>query len=187
MSDEGDIPPAPAAEPTQEAEVVAARVRRRFPRAVLAILVTIAVTLAAVVAVTRYGVLVPQVRLLIEARTDGLKLGRIGQLRLEGISGDIWRDARVRRLTIRDEKGVWLEANNVHITWSYGELLRRRFEAELIEAQTVRVIRRPALGPKGKDRGLPLSFHIEKLKTRLILEPAFAQTRGVYDLSGLLH
>lgn len=184
MSEDDAIPPA---KPEADAEAVAARVRRRFPRAALAIVVTIAVTLAAIVGVTRYGVLIPQVRLLIEARTDGLKLGRIGQLRLEGIGGDIWRDARVRRLTIRDEKGVWLEANNVHITWSYGQLLRRRFEAGLIEADTVRVLRRPALGPKGKDRGLPVSFHIEKLRTRLIFEPAFAQTRGVYDVSGLLH
>ncbi len=195
MSEDDKIPPAPEIEgqpepeatAEAEAQVVAARVRRRFPRAVLAILVTIAVTLAAIVGVTRYGVLMPQVRLLIEARTDGLKLGRIGQLRLEGITGDIWSDARVRRLTIRDEKGVWLEANNVRVSWSYAQLLRRRFEADLIEAQTVRVIRRPALGPKGKDRGLPLSFHIEKLKTRLIFEPGFAQTRGVYDVDGLLH
>ncbi len=72
-------------------------------------------------AVTRYGVLLRRCRLLIEARTDGLKLGRLGRLKIEGLSGDIWRDARVRRLTIRDEKGVWLEANNVHLTWRYAE------------------------------------------------------------------
>jgi len=144
--------------------------------------VSLLLVLLGALAVGRYGVLLPQVRLLIEARTDGLKLGRVGRLKIEGLTGDIWRDARVKRLTIRDEKGVWLEANNVHITWRYLELLRRRFDADLVEAQNVRVVRRPTLAPKGKDRGLPVSFHIDKVATRLILEPAFSNTRGVYDL-----
>lgn len=165
------------------ADDIPARARRRFPRAIAAVLVTTLLTLLLVAGVTRYGVLLPQVRLLIEARTDGLKLGRIGRLKIEGISGDVWRDVRARRVTIRDEKGVWLEANNVHLTWNYAELLRRRFDAGLVEAQTVRVIRRPAMGAKGKDRGLPVSFHIDRLSTRLVMEPAFAQTRGVYDLT----
>ncbi|RAK69236.1 translocation/assembly module TamB [Phenylobacterium kunshanense] len=145
-----------------------------------------AATLLLVAGVTRYGVLLPQVRLLIEARTDGLKLGRIGRLRIEGLSGDVWRDVRAQRLTIRDEKGVWLEARDVHIKWNYAELLRRRFDADVVTAGSVRVLRRPAMGPKGKDRGLPVSFHIDRLATRLTLEPAFAQTRGVYDLKAAL-
>ncbi len=139
--------------------------------------------LAGAVALTRYGVLIPQVQVMIEARTDGLKLGRLGRLKIEGLSGDVWRDARVRRLTIRDERGVWLEANDVHVSWRYAELLRRRFDADLIEAHSIRVIRRPTLAPKGKDRGLPVSFHIDRATTRLVLEPAFSRTRGVYDVS----
>jgi len=156
--------------------------RSALPKAITAVALTLLLLLVGALAVGRYGVLLPQVRLLIEARTDGLKLGRIGRLKIEGLSGDVWRDARARRLTIRDEKGVWLEANNVHITWRYLELLRRRFDADLIEAQNIRVIRRPTLAPKGKDRGLPVSFHIDKATTRLILEPAFSNARGVYDL-----
>jgi translocation and assembly module TamB len=161
----------------------ARRAKSRLPKAIFAVAITILVVLGLVVATTRYGVLIPQVRLLIEARTDGLKLGRVGRLKIEGLSGDIWRDARVRRLTIRDEKGVWLEANNVHLTWRYAKLLGRTFDADLIEAQSVRLIRRPALGPKGKDRGLPVSFHIDRAVTRLILEPGFSTERGVYDLN----
>lgn len=159
------------------------RARSRLPKAIVAVALTILLVLGLVVATTRYGVLIPQVRLLIEARTDGLKLGRIGRLKIEGLSGDIWRDARVRRLTIRDEKGVWLEANDVHLTWRYAKLFGRRFDADLVEAQSIRLIRRPTLEPKGKDRGLPVSFHIEKAATRLILEPGFSRERGVYDLS----
>lgn len=174
--------PSPAGE--KVGEVVAEALKRpALPRAIAIVALSLLVLLVGVLAAGRYGVLLPQVRLLIEARTDGLKLGRIGRLKIEGLSGDIWSDARVRRLTIRDEKGVWLEANDVRVTWRYLELLRRRFDADLIEARNVRVVRRPTLAPKGKDRGLPLSFHIDAARTRLELEPAFSNTRGVYDLA----
>ncbi|WP_296599989.1 translocation/assembly module TamB domain-containing protein [Phenylobacterium sp.] len=180
MSTPSDTPPSGG--DGGEGAVAEVLKRPALPKAITAVALSLLVLLVGALAVGRYGVLLPQVRLLIEARTDGLKLGRIGRLKVEGLSGDIWRDARVRRLTIRDEKGVWLEANNVHITWRYLELLRRRFDADLIEAQSVRVIRRPTLAPKGKDRGLPVSFHIDEARTRLVLEPAFSSTRGVYDL-----
>lgn len=169
--------------PEVAAAVAVERKRSRLPKAIFAMAVSILVLLLTAMAVTRYGVLIPQVRLLIEARTDGLKLGRLGRLKIEGLSGDIWRDAHARRLTIRDEKGVWLEARNVHLSWRYAELLRRRFEADLVEADSIRLIRRPTLGPKGKDRGLPLSFHIDKGRARLEMEPAFSYRRGAYDLT----
>lgn len=169
--------------PREEAPPAAARRRSRLTAGILTLLVPVVLLLFAALAVTRYGVLVPQVRLLIEARTDGLKLGRLGRLKVEGISGDIWRDARVRRLTIRDERGIWLEAKNVHVSWRYTQLLRRRFEADRLEADSVRVLRRPTLAPKGKDRGLPLSFHIARGGARVLLEPAFSYRRGLYDVT----
>jgi len=172
LSEDSDTPAVPAA-----------LKRSAIPKAITAVALAILLLFVGAVATMRYGVLLPQVRLLIEARTDGLKIGRLGRLKIEGLTGDIWRDVRVRRLTIRDEKGVWLEANNLHLTWRYLELLRRRFDADLIEAQSVRVIRRPTLSPKGKDRGLPVSFQIDQARGRLILEPAFSYTRGVYDLT----
>jgi len=178
LSEPRDTPP-----PEGEGAVPEVLKRSALPKAITAVAVSLLLLLVGALAITRYGVLIPQVRLLIEARTDGLKLGRIGRLKIEGLSGDIWSDARARRLTIRDEKGIWLEANNVHVSWRYLELLRRRFDADLVEAENVRVLRRPTLEPKGKDRGLPLSFHIDKAVARLILEPAFSNTRGVYDLS----
>jgi len=172
LSEDGDTPAVPAV-----------LKRSAIPKAITAVAVTILVLLLGAVLTLRYGVLLPQARLLIEARTDGLKIGRFGRLKIEGLGGDVWRDFQVRRLTIRDEKGVWLEANNIRLTWRYAELLRRNFEADLIEAQTVRVIRRPTLGPKAKDRGLPVSFHIDQARARLMLEPAFSYQRGVYDLN----
>jgi translocation and assembly module TamB len=131
----------------------------------------------------RFGVLLPQTRLLIEAGADGLKVGRFGRLKIEGLSGDIWRDLSVRRLTVRDERGVWLEADNVHMTWTYLQLLRRNFHASRIDIQALKVLRRPTLTEKGKDTGLPLSFHIDQAHARLELSPEFSYERGVYDVA----
>ncbi|MFN4177942.1 translocation/assembly module TamB domain-containing protein [Phenylobacterium sp.] len=175
MSTGGDIPAVPAV-----------LKRSVIPKSIVAVSLVALLILAGLFATTRYGVLTPQARLLIEARTDGLKIGRLGRLKIEGLSGDIWRDFRVRRLTIRDERGVWFEARNVHLTWRYLELLRRRFDADLIEAERLTLIRRPTLGPKGKDRGLPVSFHIDRLATRVEMQPGFSYRRGVYDLEARL-
>jgi translocation and assembly module TamB len=171
LSEEPDTPAA--------ATTVAAR---RLPKAIVAVCLGLLVLVAGLLAATRYGVLLPQARLLIEARTDGLKLGSAGRLKIEGLSGDIWRDFRVRRLTLRDEKGVWLEADNVRVRWRYGQLLFRRLQADEVEAQLVRLYRRPTMGPKGKDRGLPVSFLIDEARARVELLPGFSQQRGVYDL-----
>jgi translocation and assembly module TamB len=154
-----------------------------LPKAIVAVAMGVAVLLAALFAATRYGVLLPQARLMIEARTDGLKLGGLGKLKIEGLSGDIWRDFRVRRLTIRDEKGVWLEADGVHLVWRYGELLFRRFHADSIDADRLVLIRRPTLAPKGKAGGLPVSFYIDEAHARVELQPSFSLQRGVYDLA----
>ena len=117
--------------------------------------------------------LLPQTRLLIEAGADGLKVGRFGRLKIEGLSGDIWRDVGVRKLTIRDEKGVWLEADNVHMTWTYLQLLRRNFHASRIDVQAMKVLRRPTLTKKGMDTGLPVSFHIDQRQRPRRTDPGF--------------
>jgi len=167
-------------EPPPTAEAV--RKASRLPKAILVVALTVLVLVAGLLATTRYGVLLPQGRLLIEARLDGLKIGRFGRLKIAGLGGDVWRDFTVKRLTIADEKGVWLDAKNIRLTWRYAELFRRRFHADTIRFEELRLIRRPTLTPKGKDRGLPVSFHIDDLQGRVEMTPAFSSTRGVYDL-----
>ena len=158
----------------------------RRPRTALGWFLALCVFLVALVALigigARYLPLMPQARLFIEARTDGLKLGRIGKLKIEGLSGDIWDEFSIRRLTIADEEGVWLEAHNIDVDWDYAPLFRRKLYAESVVAELVRVIRRPVLTPKGKDAGLPVSFDIDKLEARLETLPAFSVERGDFDL-----
>jgi len=157
-------------------------VKRSWPKVALVIAAVTVLAFAGLLAAMRYGVLLPQARLLIQAATDGLQIGRFGRLKIEGLSGDIWSDLGVARLTLRDEKGVWLEADNVHLKWRYLELVRRNFQADEISVQDLKLIRRPTLSPGGEAGGLPLSFHIDHAFGRLELMPDFSYERGVYDL-----
>ncbi|MDO9472401.1 MAG: translocation/assembly module TamB domain-containing protein [Caulobacter sp.] len=134
--------------------------------------------------VLRFGLNTAPGLMFVEARANGLKLGRFGNLRIEGLSGDLWRNFGVRRLTITDEKGVWLDAADVQMTWRYHELFVRRFHADTITAGQVRVLRRPTLTPKRTSKGLPVSIRIEQLRIPVETLPAFSYERGLFHVAG---
>ncbi len=158
--------------------------RRRW-RVALLVGALIALLAAAFVGL-RYGALLPQARLLIEARTNGLELGRFGSVRIEGLKGDVWDSFSIARVTISDERGVWLEARQVRVDWDYLQLLRRRLAAETFTAERVRLLRRPTLKAKSASRGLPITFDIDHFAARVEMTPAFSVRRGVYDVVGSL-
>ncbi|WP_374471642.1 translocation/assembly module TamB domain-containing protein [Phenylobacterium sp.] len=169
------------------ARIAHERAPHRRRRWLIAIVAGVLVLLGGLFLAVRLGVLAPGAQVMIEARTDGLKIGRFGRLKLEGLSGDLWRDFEIDRLILTDEEGVWLEARDVHVVWDYLQLFRRRFDAEEITAENVRLIRRPVMTPKTESQGLPISFDIDRFGARVEMLPAFSYERGVYDLTGALH
>ena len=141
--------------------------------------------IAAVVGV-RLAVLAPAVRQAIEARVDGLKAGRFGRLQVEGLKGDLWRDFTLKRLALADDKGVWIEARDLRLAWRPSALLTRTVAADVLTARELRVLRRPVLGPKTGEGGMPVSIRISDLRTRLEMLPAFSYRHGLYDVAGAL-
>ena len=90
----------------------------------------------------------------------------------------------MRKLTVSDETGVWLQADQLTVDWRAAELFHRTLHATKLAAQDIRVIRRPTLeAASGVSSELPLSFVIDKLTARVILEPAFSSQRGDFDLT----
>ncbi|MDP3488952.1 MAG: translocation/assembly module TamB domain-containing protein [Phenylobacterium sp.] len=166
----------------------APRVRRpRLKRRLAVGFLVLAVLLGALLAAVRFGAMAPPTMGLIEARTDGLALGRFGNLKIEGLGGDLFRDFSIRRLTITDEEGVWLEADNITVQWDYLQLLRRRFHAEQLTAEEVRVLRRPTLTPKKDETGgLPVRVSIDQARLRLALSPEVSYERGLFDVTAEL-
>ncbi len=153
-------------------------------RGLVVVGVTLLMIIAMILSGLRFAPTTPQGRSFLEARVSGLKLGRIGSLTIEGLSGDIWQDFAVRRLAIVDGKGVWLEAHDVRVIWRPTELFARRFHAEGISARDVIVLRRPILGPKGKSGPTPISVDLDAFALRLMTRQAFSGEAGDFDVSG---
>ena len=148
------------------------------------VLATALVVLVGAITAARFAVLSPQVRSFIERQVDGRKIGRFGRLHVEGLEGDLWREFSLRRLSISDAKGVWLDAYGLTLNWRPSSLVQRRFDADRIEARRLRLLRRPTLGPKTSDAGSPVTVRISALAARVEMEPGFSYRRGAYDLTG---
>ena len=148
--------------------------------ALLALLTAGALALA-----VRVAPLTPEVRQLIQARVQSLEIGPYGRLHIDGLSGDVWRDFRIRRVTVADADGVWIEADNLRVRWSYAELLRRRLHVRGLTADRLLVLRQPTPKKDNRPPGKPpaFSYAVDKIATRVELAPAFAAARGVYDLT----
>lgn len=124
-------------------------------------------------------------RELVTSFVAGKSLGRFGRINVEGLSGDLFDDFGLERVTVEDERGVWLELRDVRVDWSYWPLLTRRFHADRVEAGLIRVIRRPDLPPsEGPSGGQPLSIDIDHFAADVELLEGFSRTYGRWRLAG---
>ncbi len=172
--------------PTTPTETVAAEKRRRGWRGwTLIALIGLVAGIVALVSIGRLAVLTPAGRDLILGFVEGKQLGRYGRINVEGLSGDLFDDFTLRRVTVTDRDGIWLEAREVRVDWSYLPLVTRRFHADTIEAEVIRVIRRPSLEPDLTPPGRqPLTIDIDNFSTRLELLEGFSEEYGRWTLQG---
>ncbi|WP_339915033.1 translocation/assembly module TamB domain-containing protein [uncultured Brevundimonas sp.] len=124
-------------------------------------------------------------RNLVTSFAAGKKLGRYGRINVEGVKGDLFDDFTVDRVTVTDASGVWLEARNVHVDWSYWALVSRRFHATEVTADVVRLIRRPELEPSLEPPGpAPLAIDIDSFSANIELLEGFSKEYGRWRLAG---
>jgi len=123
---------------------------------------------------------------LVTSFVTGQKISRYGRINVEGLSGDLFDDFTLARVTVTDEKGIWLEARDVHVDWSYWPLVTRRFQATEITARSIRLLRRPEIEPPdGKPpRPMPISVEIDRFTADIELMEGFSQEYGRWRLTG---
>ncbi|MES2834832.1 MAG: translocation/assembly module TamB domain-containing protein [Pseudomonadota bacterium] len=162
------------------------RTRLQLAAFVGGIITAVLIALLVVTAVGgRFYLLSGPGRELVTSFVAGKKLGRYGRINVEGVSGDILDDFRIRRVTVTDADGVWLEASDVHVDWSYWPLLLRRFHATEISAARIRLIRRPLVEPSTEPPGaMPLDIDIDKLTAEVELLEGFSKEYGRWRLAG---
>lgn len=124
-------------------------------------------------------------RELVTSFVAGKKIGRYGRINVEGVKGDLFDDFTIDRVTVTDAKGVWLEARAVHVDWNWLPLTTRRFHATEIEADVIRLIRRPEVEPPtGPSGPQPLTIDIDRFAANVELLEGFSKEYGRWNLSG---
>ncbi|KAA9008080.1 translocation/assembly module TamB domain-containing protein [Histidinibacterium aquaticum] len=69
-------------------------------------------------------------------------------VRIRGFEGALSSEATIESITISDEQGVWLEAEDLRLDWNRSALLRRRVDVEALTAGRISVLRAPEGGPE---------------------------------------
>lgn len=122
---------------------------------------------------------------LVTSFVTGKKLGRYGRIKVEGVRGDLFDDFTIDRVTVTDASGIWLEARKVRVDWDWWPLIGRKFHATEVEAEVIRLIRRPEMEPSTEPPGpQPLSVDIDRFAADVELLEGFSREYGRWKLSG---
>ncbi|HEY1072815.1 translocation/assembly module TamB domain-containing protein [Brevundimonas sp.] len=186
-----DTPPPHETEAESAADTPVKRAKRKRTRLQLIAFVS-GVVVASLLALTivlavggRIYLVSDSGRELITSFVAGKKISRYGRINVEGLKGDLFDDFTLSRVTITDANGVWLEATNVRLDWSYWPLLMRRFHATEIRADQIRLLRRPQFEPREEPGGpQALSIDIDKFSANVELMEGFSKEYGRWTLSG---
>ena len=163
----------------------AAKRMRRHPASIVAWavagLVVIALALAVAIRVlpaTDGG------RTFVESQLNGMKIGRLGHLRLSGVDGDLLGRFTVRNLEIDDKDGPWLLARDVRVEWRPADLLRARVHVATLSVGRLTVVRRFTLTPAGPQKPSPVAIKIDHIAGVIETLPAFSVNRGLFAVGG---
>ncbi len=121
------------------------------------------------------------------------------EVRIRGFAGALSSRATIDEITIADEEGVWLRAEDLALQWSRSALFRGRIAIDELTAGTVEVLRAPVPDPQAPTPEatpfslpeLPVSLEIGQLRAdRVVLaeellgEELVLTLRGAANLSG---
>ena len=112
-------------------------------------------------------------------------------VRMEGFAGALSSKATIRRITVSDADGIWLDAGDLVLVWNRGALVRGAIEIDEITIGTLDLPRRPlpveSTGPSPEAGGafalpeLPVSVSIAKAEIGRVTmgEPLFGQAAEI--------
>jgi translocation and assembly module TamB len=123
-------------------------------------------------------------RVMIERLTHGLTSGHVA---LSGLAGSFPKHLTLEHLELRDDRGVWLTADRVTLSWSPLAMLARRIQVETLHAASVDMERLPEASPQPHNNepvSIPridvgeLTVDVVKLGEELAGMPASLVLRG---------
>lgn len=152
-----------------------------------AVIMSITLLLLAFMLIIRFGALTDFGREQIVKTFDGIKVGRIGNLSVEGLEGDIFTKFSLRYAAISDSQGIWIEGRNFKAEWDSLALTRALIHINKVEANGVRIYRRPILSKREKwlKRYL-LALKIDIAKSPIESFEGFSVVHGIGGAAGKL-
>lgn len=123
---------------------------------------------------------------IVTSQLDGMRIPGAGQLRLQGLGGDLLGELYAEQIELVDDDGPWLTLNNVTMDWRPMALIRRTVRIESITAQEALLRRSPRTDdpPQERDGGGPnLALALEALRIdRFLVDEEFAGREEVFEI-----
>ncbi|MBL8536277.1 MAG: translocation/assembly module TamB domain-containing protein [Hyphomonadaceae bacterium] len=112
---------------------------------------------------------------LVDQLADGQRVWRLGRIHIDGVSGAWLGDLRAAHVTIGDEHGVWLEANNITLRWRPQDFPFGSVRIDGARAEQIEILRRPSLTPARPPGPTRLDVHLTDLQVEALRfdEPVF--------------
>lgn len=82
---------------------------------------------------------------MVDHLADGVRVWRLGHLKVDGVSGSWLGALHAERLSIADEQGVWIEARDVTLDWAPLDVAFGAVKLSDVRAAAITVHRRPVL------------------------------------------
>ena len=113
-----------------------------------------------------------------------MKVGQLGWLHVEGLSGRPWGRAGVARLTLRDKDGVWLEARGYPPAGARPRFSDARCTSPISGSARITVLRRFTPLPTSPPTPSLVSIRLDRISARIETLPAFSVNRGLFVAIG---
>ncbi|MFN3212020.1 MAG: translocation/assembly module TamB domain-containing protein [Henriciella sp.] len=136
----------------------------------------------------RIFLMTPMAHAIVESRLEALTV-RGQSVEVEHLRGDLFSGAKAEHIRVRDETGMWMELDQVEVSWSLIPLAFGELDLRNVGAESVRVERRPVLAPAtGSSANSPFDrYRIGQLELlTLSLADGVAGPAQAYHLSGEL-
>jgi translocation and assembly module TamB len=92
-------------------------------------------------------------RATVASLFDGRRIGALGTLRIERLTGDPLSQFAIADVALVDDRDVWLRAKDVRVIWAARPLLSRSLEIESIDIRDLTVLRRPEVARRSTRGG----------------------------------
>ncbi len=119
----------------------------------------------------------PAAHLVVDSFGDGVRVWRLGRIKIDDVSGSWLGNLRAGVVTIEDDEGVWIEAHDVALSWSPQDILFGGVRLHAATASSIAVARQPILLEHRPSAGADFDVRLEQIHVDRIMlaEPVVGQ------------